>query len=95
MLACPFVPPARVAPPHEKPTMFSVVVMLLPAVPPVVAVTVTWPAPGVFAAAVTPSVPVLVLIAAARFVAAVLVLELSAKLVPDVDATEIEAGVTV
>ena len=91
MLACPFVPPARVVPPHEKPAIVSVVAMLLPAAPPVVAVTLTTPAPEV---AVT-SVVALLLIAVFRLVAAVVVLELSAKLVPEVTATVIDAGVTV
>src|SRR5271154_1599496 len=88
MLACPFVPPARVVPPHEKPVMVSVVVRLLPAVPPVAAVTVT----TLVAEAAVTSVVALLLIAVFRLVAAVVVLELSAKLVPEVDATEIEAA---
>ena len=86
--AAPPDPPARVAPPQEKPTRVSVVVMLLPAAPGVIAVTVTTPARE---AAVT-SVLGLLLIAVARLAAEVVSLEESAKLVPEVDAAEIEVG---
>lgn len=56
---------------NERFVTLFVTVMLLPAVPAVFALIVTWPLVGEFAVAVTAIVPLLVLIAFARFVASV------------------------
>src|SRR5438552_13101209 len=70
MFCWPLMPPASVAAPQPKLLKASVVPMLLPAVPAVLAVTFTWPLDGELPTAVTPVEP-LALMVVARLVASV------------------------
>ena len=74
MVGTPVAPFTRLVVPengNEKFVTLSVTLILLPAVPAVFAVIVTWPLVGEFAVAVTAIAPLFLLIAFARFVASV------------------------